>query len=258
MLNNIVQPIEEQLLQVHNKIKKELVIKAGHVGTFAHLDFSSVNKTIRPALAILSSRLFGGNQKKTIALASVFQFIYMASRVHNGITESDSDYLRGDSDPRDGSQFPVLVGDYLYGKFFTLLCDAGIINLLQPVAEIICDIHEGGILKKKAAGQDHSSQSWREVVRKETAELFAGCCFLSARLAGAPEEQQEVMRHFGLNLGMAFGLMEKGVSFDTVEGYIEKAKKELAAMPDRPERGILRRMVNSLGEHGLPAVRMVG
>ena len=113
MLSVISQPIREELEQVHKLIKNELTIKAGYIGSFAHLEFSNINKNIRPALALLSARLYGCKPEKAVALASVFQFIYMASTIHQGITEKDSDFVRGDTDPRDGSQFPVLVGDFL-------------------------------------------------------------------------------------------------------------------------------------------------
>lgn len=257
MLSNILQPIEEELHSVHNLIKNQLTIKAGYVGSFAHLEFSFINKTIRPALVILSSRIYGCNPEKAAALASVFQFIYMASSVHEGITENDSDYIRGDSDPRDGSQFPVLVGDYLYGKFFTFLCDAGIINLLHPLAEIICLIHEGGIIKKKVTGQSPSSQVFREVVRKETAELFAGCCALGARLAGAPEKDQDLMRRFGQNLGMAYGLLEQGITMEYAAPYLKEALSDLAHIPDKQERDVLEQLVRNLSGHELPVHRMV-
>lgn len=257
MLSSILQPIEKELQTVHNLIKKQLTIKAGHVGSFAHLEFSFINKTIRPALVILTSRIYGCDPKKAAALASVFQFIYMASNVHQGISENDSDFVRGDSDPRDGSQFPVLVGDYLYGKFFTFLCDAGIINLLHPLAEIICQIHEGSILRKKLSGPNPSSQVFREVVRKETAELIGGCCALSTRLAGAPEEDQRLLRGFGQNLGMAYGFLEHGVPVEYATSYLNEALANLSMVPDKPEKAVLEQLVHNFSGLGLSGRRMV-
>lgn len=257
MFVNVFQGIEEDLQSVQKKIEKEFVIKAGYIGSYAHLDFSPVNQSVRPALVILSSRLSGGDQEKTVALASIFQFIFMASQIMKGISESDSDYIRGDSDPRDGSQFPVLVGDYLYGKFFTFLCDAELLHLLKPLAEIICRIHEGGILRKKAVGQPLSSQAVRDVVSKETAELFSGCCRLGASLAGASRKEQDVLSKFGHNLGMGFGFLELGAAFEYTDDYFKSALNELSLLPESNEREIMARLVNSLREHGLPAWRMV-
>jgi geranylgeranyl pyrophosphate synthase len=259
MLINVYKGIEEDLRQVQQMVDNEMNIKAGYIGTFAHLECSTVNQTVRPALVILSSRLFGGDPVKTVALASIFQFIYLASNIHEGIGENDSDYIRGDSDPRDGSQFPVLVGDFLYGKFFKALCDADLIDLLHPLAEIICCIHEGGILKKKALGQPLSSHAVREAVLKETAELFSGCCRVGARLAGAPQGEQELLGKFGLNLGLAFGLLELGAAFEYIDGFFQSALSNLPPLrSDDKEREAMVRLLRNLREHGLPACQMVG
>lgn len=257
MLGSILKPVEKELNSVYIVIEKQLMIRGGHVGAFAHLEFSCMDKTIRPALVILSARIYGRNPEKIVPLACVFQFIFMASKVHEGITEEDSDYIRGDSDPRDGSQFPVLVGDYLYGKFFSFLCKAGIVELLNPIAEIICQIHEGGILKKRVCGQSPTSLAFREVVRKETAGLFAGCCAFGARLAGAPEKDQELMRRFGQNLGMAYGLLQEGVSLEYVTVFLKEALANLSQVPDRSEKNILEQVVRNLSRNGLKSRRMV-
>ncbi len=257
MLRSILKPVEKELNSVHGIIEEQLVIRGGHVGAFAHLEFSYMNKTIRPALVILPARIYGRNLEKVVPLACVFQFIFMASKIHEGISERDSDYIRGDSDPRDGSQFPVLVGDYLYGKFFSFLCSAGIIELLNPVAKIICQIHEGVILKKKIIGQSPTSLAFREVVRKETAGLFAGCCAFGARLAGAPEKDQELMRRFGQNLGMAYGLLQEGASLEYVTVYLKEALVNLSQIPDKSDKNILEQLVRNLSRNGLKSRRMV-
>lgn len=257
MLRSIIKPIEEELDSVEGSINSQLNLKAGHIGSFAHLELSYTNKTIRPALVILSSRIYKYDPQKTAALASAFQFIYMASRVHQGVSEKDSDYIKGDSDPRDGSQFPVLVGDYLYGKFFTFLFDAGIINFLSDLAEVICQIHEGCIMKRRVNTQRISSKKMREIVHKETAELFSCCCYLGGRVAGAPKKDQEMMKRFGLNLGMAYGLMEMGVPVEKSTFYLEAALNFLSLIPNQPEKEILLKLVQHLSGSTLSLRRMV-
>jgi geranylgeranyl pyrophosphate synthase len=257
MLREIFRPIENELLAADNLVDRQLYIKSIHIGKFAHLDFSYDERMIRPALVILSSRIFGLTGSKAVTLAGVFQFIHMASRVHGSIPEKDSDYTREDLDPRDGSQFPVLVGDYLYGKFFMFLYQAGMISYLSPLADIICQIHEGGILKDKLTGNDILTDACREVVRKETAELFAGCCAMGARYAGASGNDQEIMRRFGLNIGMASGLVELGADAKYAAGYLENARSDLGGIPDKPEKALLEQIINSISERNTAVRRMV-
>ena len=252
MLRNILKPIEKELLSVSNLIEKQLIIKSGNIRSLAHLEFSNLNKTIRPALVLLSARFYGRNPEEAVALACVIQFIYMASKVQSAISEKDSDHIRGNTDPRDGSQFPVLVGDYLYGKFFSFLCKDGKISFLGTLSELVCTIHEGSILKKKNEGQ-----SLHEVIRKETAELFAVSCSLGASLAGASEQEQESMRRFGLNFGMAYGLLEQGDSANYVSSYFKEVLAQLANIPDRVEKTVFEQIVQRLSGSGLTVRRMV-
>jgi len=259
MLCDILKPVKQELQLIQELINNQFTIKAGYLGAFAHLELSSADRDIRPALVVLSSRIFGYDPKKTIVLAGIFQFIYLAAKVQQGVSEIDSDYIREDTDPRDGSQFPVLIGDYLYSKFFYFTSDADITCILDPLAEIICQIHEGNILRKTRNIKTLPGQGMIELVEKETAPLFAGCCYLTARLGGAAEREQDSLMRYGHNLGMAYGLLEQGIAADFAFPYLKEALSNLNMFPDRQEKNILEKLVYFLQQSGhcLPAQHMV-
>lgn len=259
MLSHIIGQIEEELTQVDNLVEGHLKTKVGHLGAFANLDMSPLNKHIRPALVILSSRIYGNVPEKTVILASVFQFIYMASSVQRRVSEHDTEgFGSGMADnPGSGSQFPVLVGDYLYGKFFSLLSDSGMLYLLTPISDIICSIHEGGIMKQRLESHNSPASSLIDVVQKESAELFGGCCSLGAQLAGASTADQKIMERFGKRFGMVYGLLEEGVHMDHVTPYLHEAKEALQQIPYKPERLWLEKLLCNLSGQGLATCRMI-
>ncbi len=257
MLGEIIKPIEKELHIVNNIVEKEMYIKSTHIGRYAHLELTYSERVIRPALVILSARIYGYTGKKALYLASIFQFTHLASIVHKFIPEKDTDYIRGDSDPRDGSQFPILVGDYLYGKGFSSLYNADMISFMGPIAEIVCRIHEGGILRNKIKGNNFASEAYLEVVRKETAELFAGCSAMGARLAGVSADQQEKMKQLGMNIGMAYGLTEHNTAAKFAVAYLENALAVLLGVPDVAEKYILEQVIKSLVNHNIFKRRMV-
>lgn len=257
MLSHITEQIERELAWVNSLIESHLKIKAGSLGTFANLKLSTINQNIRPALVILSSRIYGSVTEKTVVLASVFQFIYMAASVQRSVSESDTESFGIPDDLSSGSQFPVLVGDYLYGKFFALLSEAGMLNLLSPIAEIICNIHEGGLMKQKLKLQTSSSRALHDAIQKESAELFGGCCSLGVQLAGAPAADQIAMKRFGNSFGMAYGLLEEGMKVEHVAPYLVEAKEALQLIPCRPERLWLEKLVCNISGQELANCRMV-
>lgn len=220
MLNAIA--LELQLVDA--KIKEGLIIKkSGHAAQFAHIESSQFGDYIRPAITILSGKLFNYKREKIVVLASIMQFIYMAFQIQANITEEDT--LPENGDVRDGCQFPVLVGDYLYGKFFRLLSDANLIEYLSPLANIICSINEGATIRYQ-----HPSVSFNtdpdvveKIVHNETAVFFAGCAAIAAEMCDASETQIETMYNFGFNFGLGYGLLEQGVPYECVEQYFNKA-----------------------------------
>ena len=259
MVNQVFNSIRKELETVYQKIEQELVIKAGHISSFAHLKHSIVDYAIRPALVIFSGRMFGRITEKTLALAAVCQFIYLAAHVHVDITENSTAQAPGlETDPRDGSQFPVLVGDFLYGKFFTTLCDYGIVKFLKPLSEIICQINEGGLLRQKELNSKVISQVVaKDIIRKETAELFAGCCSLGAESVQATPNECLALYKFGKNFGMAYGLLENGMPFDNVAYYLDLALRELSLFNKCQTSEALEELVNLFLGQKIALQRMV-
>lgn len=257
MSGDLYAELKEELQSVHNMIRSQLTIKAGHVGDYAHLEFAPGEHFIRPALVLAVARLYNCMSARVLSLGAVVQFIFMASQIHSRIpetSESGADSL----DPRDGTQFPVLVGDYLYGKFFTTLCDANIVTYLGTLAEIIARIHEGGILNRTNpnAGKENP-ELFYEIIRLETAELMAGAARLAGDLAGAPEREQLYLYDFGFGLGMICGLTQKGIYDHRLINYSDKAMKALEKLPNHPERGMLEKLLRSLCSTEAASIRKV-
>lgn len=220
--------IDRELKLVQAKVKDELSIqKMGYVGAFAHLEFPEIDNTIRPALVIFSARLFN-NKSDVIIIASIVQYIYLASQVHAQITEGDT-MLNAEIDPRDGCQFPVLVGDYLYGKFFDVLSKSGNIAYLKSLAELICTINESAVLKNQhpKANLKNSPDLIYDIIYKETAVFFAKCTSIAALIAGANEDENKHIYKFGLNFGLGYGLLQWGATYQEVAKYFEQATKTL-------------------------------
>ncbi len=244
MPGDVFAGIKAELNTIYHNINSNLSIKAGQIGDYAHLELSPMDQNLRPAVALMVARLYNCRSSKILSLGTIVQFIFMASRIHQRIPDT---MQRQAIDPRDGTQFPVLVGDYLYGKFFTTLCNADILHLLRPLAEIIGRIHEGGILDRTSQyRQEDTNQLMAEITKLETAELFAGAARLAGELAGAPEEDLQYLYEFGLTLGMGYGLRKKGKLAGYCSNYFEQALTLLSKLPNHPDQVMLENLVKAL------------
>ncbi|MGQ9558659.1 MAG: polyprenyl synthetase family protein [Desulfurispora sp.] len=248
MLAEILLPIRPELQQVAGYMQKHFRIKAGYLGDFAHVEPHHWDGQLRPALIVLVARLFGDIDARVVSLAGVVQFIHLAARVHARINDEPPGREKWAVDPREGSQYPVLVGDYFYGRFFTTLCEAGIENYLQPLAEVICQINTGGILRLKKSTQPLPA-TWSEqqmLIGRETAALIALGCRLGAQLAGASDRQAQQAESLGYNLGMAVGLREKKIYCEQADMFLHRALEILQGLPGGESRLILRQLLQYL------------
>lgn len=208
MSAGFLEIIKSELTSVDALVEKTFKIKPGHLSGFAHLELESLQKYLHPALVLLSGRIFNYTGKKLIYLASVIQFIYLAANIHFAIPD-DNEAGKG-ADPRDGAQLPVLVGDYLYGRYFVGLCKGQILEFLRPLAEVIAEMNYGALLRKKNSGLPVTDEKFvLAVIEKETALLTESAARLSGVLAGAAEAEVSRLADFGRNLGMAYGIIER-------------------------------------------------
>src|SRR5262249_60394753 len=81
-------------------------------------------------------------------------------------------------------------------------------------------IAEGEVMQLGAAKNTATTEDeYLTVIRAKTAELFAAACEVGPALAGRPKAEQSACRSFGMNLGIAFQLV------DDVLDYGGKAAK---------------------------------
>lgn len=254
MSAGFMEMIRLDLDSVDQKIDKALKIKPGRLTKFAHFDFESIQQYLHPALVLFSGKIFGYKDERLIYLAAAVQLIYEASGIHLRIPDDNSP--GGENlDPRDGSQFPVLVGNYLYGRYFTGLCEGGILEFLSPLAGIIAEMNYGALLRKKNANRlVNDFELAMTVIEKETALLTEGSTKLAAVLAGAAEEDVNNLAAFGRNLGMAYGILESGLDSAMAEPYVEQARKSLLLLPEGDARNGLEKILTKIfsGELVIP------
>lgn len=238
----IFQHINDELEQVQNLANQNLYLRTGHIKDYVKQDVSYLYNNLRPALVLICHRLFTPTNRQTIALSASIQFIFMASQAHEQLAE---DSLGADNlaDTRTDCQFPVLAGDYLYGRFFTILCNAGISHYLRNMAELICIINKNKVtILNNPDLATTDPMAYNEAIRGEIAELLAYSAFLGADLAGADKETKDRLYQLGLNLGMVYGLWSKNNPTHHMIEYADKTEHILKQLP----RGIDKESLQAL------------
>jgi len=181
-------------------------------------------KRLRPALMLICSGLVQYEGTDDILFGSVFELIHTATLVHDDIIDEAATRRGRESvNRRWGNPLTVLMGDHLYIKAMQQAISGGDLRILDLLAETTLGMIEGEMIQRDQNGRiDVDEQGHLEVVKRKTALLFSACCRTPAMLAGAPERTQIALQSYGLDLGMAYQLVDDLLDFTGSEERLGK------------------------------------
>jgi octaprenyl-diphosphate synthase len=216
--------IEEDLKKVELQFVKDLQSDVPLIRKVAEYVFSSGGKRIRPALLLLSARLCDYSGNRHVPMASVIEFIHTATLLHDDVVDN-AHLRRGISSANIlwGNEASVLVGDFLFSKSFSIMVADGDLNLLRALSNATTVIAEGEVLQLISMSDiDITEERYIDVVRSKTAILLATACQAGAILGKVPSEREVALHDFGMELGIAFQLIDDTLDYTSSEEQFGK------------------------------------
>src|SRR6201985_458885 len=203
---------------------------------------NSGGKRLRPILTIAMAKLVGYGAEGHVRLAAAVEFMHTAPLLHDDVVDQ-SDMRRGKLAARMvwGNEASVLVGDFLLGQAFKMMVEVGSLRALEILSSAAAIIAEGEVMQLSAANNTATTEDeYLAVIRAKTAELFAAACevgpviaarpeavYASASAAGAltarpPRAEGAACRSFGMNLGIAFQLVDDALDYGGSDAKLGK------------------------------------
>jgi octaprenyl-diphosphate synthase len=176
---------------------------------------SSGGKRLRPMLTLAMARLTDYEGIGHVKLAAAVEFMHTATLLHDDVVD-ESDMRRGKLAARMlwGNEASVLVGDFLLGQAFKMMVEVGSLRALEILSSAAAVIAEGEVMQLAAAKNTATTEDeYLAVIRAKTAELFAAACEVGPVLAKRPKAEQAACRSFGMNLGIAFQLVDDALDY---------------------------------------------
>jgi octaprenyl-diphosphate synthase len=113
-----------------------------------------------------------------------------------------------------GNEASVLVGDFLLGQAFKMMVEVGNLHALDILSTAAAVIAEGEVMQLGAAKNTATNEDeYMAVIRAKTAELFAAACEVGPALAVKDKAELAACRSFGMNLGIAFQLVDDALDY---------------------------------------------
>jgi octaprenyl-diphosphate synthase len=180
-------------------------------------------KRIRPALLLLSSKLFGNGNRGAIQLGAVVEIIHTATLVHDDIIdEAQTRRGRAAANTQWGNSKCVLAGDWLYMQAFKIAVQQRNFRVLDVLIDLTQTMVEGELLQMEKLGRLISLDEHFDLIFRKTACLFSICMRLGAILGGATPEQEDKLALYGRSTGMAFQIVDDMLDLTASEDILGK------------------------------------
>jgi octaprenyl-diphosphate synthase len=181
-------------------------------------------KRLRPMLTIAAAQLFGKQSGAEINYAAAVEFMHNATLLHDDVVD-DSEMRRGRPAARMiwGNPASVLVGDFLLGQAFMMMVEARDLDALGTLARAATIIAEGEVFQlAKARDLKTTAGEYEQVIRAKTATLFEAAAEVGAIAGGADDAGRKALRDYGLELGLAFQLVDDVLDYRGERGALGK------------------------------------
>lgn len=191
---------------------------AGHL-------ISSGGKRLRPMLTLACAKLMGYEGDRHTKLATCVEFIHTATLLHDDVV--DESHLRRGKKTANivwGNKPSVLVGDFLFSRSFELMVEDGSLKVLKILSNASAVIAQGEVLQLTTTSNLATTEdAYLEVIKAKTAALFAAACQISAVVVEGCEKKEEALKSYGMNLGIAFQLIDDALDYSAKQATLGKA-----------------------------------
>jgi geranylgeranyl diphosphate synthase type II len=176
---------------------------------------SQEGKRLRPHLVMLAAELFGAKPEEAFYPASAFEMLHNFTLIHDDFMDN-APIRRGKETiyKKWNSNIAILSGDVLASLAMQQLLNTPcepetLIQLSKLFIQTTIEICEGQQYDLDFEKQEVVTiDEYLNMIRLKTAVMLAGCLKTGAILANASEQDQNIFYQFGINLGMAFQLVD--------------------------------------------------
>ena len=261
-LEHIIEPIRAELTRFEVFFEQTMKAETEPMDDIMRYVQESRGKRLRPILVLLSAKLLGEVNERTLRAATFVEMMHSATLIHDDVVD-DADQRRGKASVKAqfGNHSAVLAGDYLLAKAILLLSHPSDSPLLNEMLRTAAAMSEGELMQNASRslslrplrplegskGRDKKVESsigrpfdklrdlnYLDIITRKTATLLRSCCVAGALSVDATQEQVQQMADFGINFGILFQLRDDMLDGENVEQaqallpvYYEKTMKVL-------------------------------
>ncbi|MBI2869927.1 MAG: polyprenyl synthetase family protein [Chloroflexi bacterium] len=223
-LGQIYQPIAGDLNRVKDELKAISKIDFTWLSERLSYVVRGSGKVIRPALTLLSGTFYSYDIRYLLPMAAAVELMHTATLVHDDAIDK-SDMRRGHPTVNKlwGEDIAILMGDYLFAKAGEFVADTQSPRAIKLFSQTLGIISSGEINQFLSAFKvSQNRENYFQRIGGKTASLFSLATQSGGILSHAPEPAIAALRDYGLDLGIAFQIVDDILDFTGTEEALGK------------------------------------
>jgi octaprenyl-diphosphate synthase len=223
-IGRVVEAYSDELRRVEAHLDEMFSHENLLVKSVARHLLGSGGKRLRPMFLLLSARLSGYKGSDHIPLAGIVEIIHTASLLHDDVVD-EADLRRGNPTANSlwGNATVVLVGDYLYSNALKYAVSFNNLKIIKALSSAITCMTDGELIQlEKTSDISITEEEYLRIASGKTGALFSEACRIGGILGGVSEEQEEAIASYGMNVGIAFQMMDDILDYGADEGELGK------------------------------------
>ena len=223
-LSRLFADIQDDLEQVDITFQERATSGLDILNSASMHAIASPGIRLRTAITLLSGKLNTYRFDKLLPLSVAYEMVHLATLIHDDIID-EAKTRRGNPTVNAvwGDKIAILLGDYYLAKTAGLIADVEDFRIDHLFSDTVATVCEGTILEIMTAGQiDLSVETYYEKIKHKTACLIAACSKGGAIVSGATDEEIASLYDYGINLGIAFQIIDDILDYTEDQSTIGK------------------------------------
>jgi geranylgeranyl pyrophosphate synthase len=184
---------------------------------------SSGGKRVRPAVALLTGGMLGGDPDRLVTLGAAIELLHTATLVHDDLI--DGALLRRGIVTLNAQWPPgatVLTGDFIFARAAKLAAETDSVAVMRLFAETLSMIVNGEITQMFTSRGLASRDDYHRRIHAKTASMFELATAAAAILSDIEAEEIDQLRRFGYDIGMAFQIVDDVLDYTGKQSTVGK------------------------------------
>jgi octaprenyl-diphosphate synthase len=220
----VLDKYTEHITKINKELKEALSSRVALVEDIGNHTLLGHGKRLRPLFFLLSCQLCDYQGKDAYRLSTIFEYLHAASLLHDDVVDNaENRRNRPSANHVWGNHAAVLEGDFLYSSASLLAVGSNNLLFLKRLTETAKQMAEGQIMELVHTDDwETSREEYMEIISAKTAVLMSAACACGAIISGAEKNAEQSLGQFGLNMGMAFQLMDDLLDYTSSEDVFGK------------------------------------